>query len=52
MSNLIAFIGVGTMGNPMAYNLHKAGYKIKVFDNSSDRLAKAKENGLKIQLKK
>ena len=47
MSNLIAFIGVGNMGNPMAYNLHKAGYKIKVFDISSEKLAKAKENGLK-----
>ncbi len=46
MSNLIAFIGVGNMGNPMAYNLHKAGYKIKVFDISTKMLVKAKDNGL------
>ena len=46
MSNLIAFIGVGNMGNPMANNLHKAGYKIKVFDISPEMLFKAKENGL------
>ena len=46
MSDLIAFIGVGNMGNPMAINLHKAGYKIKVFDISNETLKKAKEDGL------
>ena len=48
MSDIIAFIGVGNMGNPMATNLHKAGYKIKVFDISKEMLVKAKENGLEI----
>ena len=47
MSDIIAFIGVGNMGNPMATNLHKAGYKIKVFDISTEMLIKAKESGLK-----
>ena len=28
MSELIAFIGVGNMGNPMAQNLVKAGKKL------------------------
>ena len=46
MSDIIAFIGVGNMGNPTATNLHKAGYKIKVFDISTEMLIKAKENGL------
>ena len=46
MSDIIAFIGVGNMGNPMATNLHKAGYKIKVFDISTEMLIKAKDNGL------
>ena len=32
MSELIAFIGVGNMGNPMALNLAKRGKKVKVFD--------------------
>ena len=34
MSELIAFIGVGNMGLPMAENLKKSGKKIKVFDVS------------------
>ena len=29
---LIGFIGVGNMGNPMAANLLKAGYRVSVFD--------------------
>ena len=33
MSELIAFIGVGNMGNPMANNLVKAGKKVKAFDS-------------------
>ena len=32
MSNHIAFIGVGNMGNPMANQLVKAGQNVKVFD--------------------
>tara|TARA_Y100000590_G_scaffold212769_1_gene241091 strand:+ start:64 stop:978 length:915 start_codon:yes stop_codon:yes gene_type:complete len=46
MSELIAFIGVGNMGNPMAQNLVKAGKKIKVFDVSKNMIKKAKENKL------
>ena len=43
MSEKIAFIGVGNMGNPMAVNLLKAGSKIKVFDVSKQMLEKARE---------
>ena len=46
MSDVIAFVGVGNMGNPMAENLLKAGKKIKVFDVSKEMLAKAKEKNL------
>jgi len=46
MSEKIAFIGVGNMGNPMAENLLKAGNKIKVFDVSKVMLEKAKEKNL------
>ena len=46
MSEKIAFIGVGNMGNPMAVNLLKAGNKIKVFDVSKQMLEKAREKNL------
>ncbi|MDB3894053.1 isocitrate/isopropylmalate family dehydrogenase [Candidatus Pelagibacter sp.] len=43
MSELIAFIGVGNMGLPMAENLMKSGKKIKVFDVSKKTIEIAKE---------
>ncbi len=46
MSEQIAFIGVGNMGNPMAANLMKAGKKVKVFDVSKTMIEKAKEKNL------
>ena len=48
MSELIVFIGIGNMGNPMAQNLVKAGKKVRVFDVSKNMVAKAKENNLDI----
>ena len=46
MSDKIAFIGVGNMGNPMAENLHKSGKKITVFDVSNEMIQLAKKKGL------
>jgi len=43
MSELIAFIGIGNMGNPMAENLIKAGKKVRVYDVSKKMIDKAKE---------
>ena len=48
MSDKIAFIGVGNMGNPMAENLLKSGKKITVFDVSKEMMEKAKKKGLNI----
>ena len=48
MSEQIAFIGVGNMGNPMAVNLMKAGKKVKVFDLSKTMIEKAKEKNLDV----
>ena len=45
---LIAFIGVGNMGNPMAENLIKAGKKVRVYDVSNKMIEKAKEKKFEI----
>ena len=42
MTDQIAFIGVGNMGNPMADQLVKAGKKVKVYDVSPEMIKKAK----------
>ena len=49
MSENIAFIGVGNMGNPMACNLKNAGKKVKVFDVSNEMISKAIENNLDVE---
>ena len=46
MSDKIAFIGVGNMGNPMAENLLKSGKQITVFDVSNKMIEQAKKKGL------
>jgi 3-hydroxyisobutyrate dehydrogenase len=48
MSELIAFIGVGNMGLPMAENLMKSGKKIKVFDVSKRTLDTARKKKLDV----
>ena len=48
MSELIAFIGVGNMGLPMAENLMKSGKKIRVFDVSKKTLDIAREKKLDV----
>jgi 3-hydroxyisobutyrate dehydrogenase len=48
MSELIAFIGVGNMGLPMAENLMKSGKKIRVFDVSKKTIKIAKEKKLDV----
>ena len=48
MTEQVAFIGVGNMGNPMANNLVKAGKKVKVFDVSKNMIEKAREKKLEV----
>ena len=48
MSELIAFIGIGNMGNPMVENLIKAGKKVRVFDVSKKMIEKAKEKKFEV----
>lgn len=43
---IIAFIGLGNMGGPMAANLIKAGHKVIGFDLSAQHLEDAQSHGL------
>lgn len=46
--NKIGFIGLGHMGGPMALNLLKAGYDLKVFDLNKQALEAAEEAGAQV----
>jgi 3-hydroxyisobutyrate dehydrogenase-like beta-hydroxyacid dehydrogenase len=41
----IGFIGLGMMGKPMAENLLDAGYRLRVFNRSSDKAASLAQRG-------
>lgn len=45
---IIAFIGLGNMGNPMAANLVKAGHTVRGFDLMPQNLETARANGLAV----
>src|SRR5262245_23965585 len=38
MASSVGFIGVGNMGNPMAYNVLKAGFPMVVYDKNSQAM--------------
>ena len=46
----IGFIGIGLMGFPMAKNLLKSGYKLKVFNRSQDKAERLKEFGAEVSI--
>ncbi len=33
----VGFIGLGTMGTPMAWNIHRAGYRLGVYNRSAEK---------------
>jgi len=41
----IGFLGLGEMGSPMVANLLRAGYRVKVFDLLSERVALCRDRG-------
>lgn len=45
---IIAFIGLGNMGGPMALNLHKAGHTVTAFDLNEDACAKVQSEGVAV----
>ncbi len=48
MSKKIGFIGIGLMGLPMAKNISKAGYNLKVFNRTKSKTEPLKDYGAKI----
>jgi 3-hydroxyisobutyrate dehydrogenase len=46
--SIIAFIGLGNMGNPMAANLVKAGHEVHGFDLVPDNLKVARDHGITV----
>ena len=48
MNKNIGFIGIGLMGLPMAKNILKAGYNLKVFNRTKSKAEPLKEYGAKI----
>ena len=46
----IGFIGIGLMGFPMAKNLLKSGYNLKVYNRSQDKAVRLKEFGAEISI--
>ncbi|SFV25062.1 NAD(P)-dependent oxidoreductase [Micrococcus terreus] len=48
MSTKIGFVGLGTMGLPMALNLNKAGFEVIGYDAFEGSRAKAREAGITI----
>lgn len=44
----LAFIGVGNMGHPMAMNLIKAGYQLKVYDIDVEKTHRLKKAGARV----
>ncbi|MDC0585843.1 NAD(P)-dependent oxidoreductase [Candidatus Pelagibacter sp.] len=48
MNKKIAFLGIGLMGLPMAKNILKAGYNLKVFNRSQNKAEPLKELGAEI----
>ena len=48
MAESIGFIGLGIMGEPMALNLVKAGYKVTVYNRTAEKAEPLKEVGAKV----
>ena len=48
MINKISFIGIGLMGLPMAKNILKSGFNLKVFNRTQNKAEPLKEFGAEI----
>ena len=48
MAESVGFIGLGIMGEPMALNLVKAGYKVTVYNRTAEKAEPLKKAGAKV----
>jgi len=48
MDRTIGFIGLGTMGGPMALNIHKAGHSLGVYNRSADKTEPFREKEIPV----
>ena len=48
MDKNIGFIGLGTMGAPMAWNIYKTGYNLSVYNRSAEKTVRFSEAGIPV----
>ncbi|HKS75173.1 MAG TPA: NAD(P)-binding domain-containing protein, partial [Terriglobales bacterium] len=48
MAESVGFIGLGIMGEPMAMNLVKSGYKVTVYNRTPQKAEPLKKAGAKV----
>ncbi|HKK44337.1 MAG TPA: NAD(P)-dependent oxidoreductase, partial [Balneolaceae bacterium] len=48
MSGKVGFIGLGTMGKPMAWNIHQAGYDLCIYNRTREKTKPFAEAGIKV----
>ncbi len=48
MAKKVGFIGLGTMGAPMAWNIHKAGYSLRVYNRSKEKTKSFQEENIPV----
>lgn len=48
MDRTIGFIGLGTMGGPMALNIHEAGYALGVYNRSKEKTTPFREQDIPV----
>lgn len=48
MDKPVGFIGLGTMGAPMAWNIHNAGYSLSVYNRSREKTEPFSDKGIPV----
>ena len=44
----VGFIGLGTMGTPMAWNVHRAGYELGVYNRGAQRTISFQQENIRV----